>query len=172
MTLAAPIARRAALGYHGAPAMIQVHLATFTLACLLAAVTLVDLRTQRIPDWLNATLLATGLAATFFTGDKILAALVGAAAGYVAFALISLGYRLVRGREGLGLGDAKLLGAAGAWIGWIGLPFVVLIAAAAGLGYVAYERLRGREIDGGHILPFGPFLCAGVMIVWCVFVYS
>jgi leader peptidase (prepilin peptidase) / N-methyltransferase len=152
--------------------MLQIHLATFTLACLLAAIALVDLRTRRIPDGLNAMLLACGLAEAFFVEGDMIAALIGACAGFAAFALLGLAYRRVRGHDGLGLGDAKLLGAAGAWLGWIGLPFVVLLAASAGLGYVAYERLRGREVDPMQVLPFGPFLCAGVLIVWCAFVYS
>ena len=56
---------------------------------------------------------------------------IGAAAGFAVFWSIGAAYRRYRGRDGLGGGDAKLLAAAGAWVGWQGLPLVVLIGAGA-----------------------------------------
>src|SRR3546814_12547732 len=60
--------------------------------------------------------------------------IIGAVAGYGALLGISGGYRLFRGREGLGLGDVKLLGALGAWFGWQALPFILLFAASLEIG--------------------------------------
>jgi prepilin signal peptidase PulO-like enzyme (type II secretory pathway) len=70
----------------------------------------------------------------------------------------------VRGRVGLGGGDAKLFAAIGAWIGWPGLPSVLLISGFAGLTY-AFLRGRGRLRPHDRI-PFGPALALGGWIVW------
>lgn len=142
--------------------------ATGVLAALLAAAAIIDARTLRIPDALNATLVAAGLAATWWLGKPLAAALIGVAAGYGALWLVNRLYRVTRGRDGLGLGDAKLLAGAGAWVGWMGLPFVVLIAAALGIVWVAALRIGGRALKRQDALAFGPFLCVGVMAVWLV----
>jgi leader peptidase (prepilin peptidase)/N-methyltransferase len=92
--------------------------------------------------------------------------LIGIAAGYVGLLALNFAYRKVRGRDGLGMGDAKFLAAAGAWLGWSGLPFVVLIASATGIVYVAARRIAGRALGGRDALAFGPFLCVGFFVVW------
>jgi leader peptidase (prepilin peptidase)/N-methyltransferase len=78
-------------------------------------------------------------------------------------------YRLIRGREGLGGGDAKLLSVAGAWVGWAALPDVVLLAAVLGLGLVAIMHIRGRTMDRLAIIPFGPCLA---LALWIVYLYG
>ena len=83
----------------------------------------------------------------------------GAIAGYLAFALIYWFYRGVRGSEGIGYGDVKLLAALGAWHGWRALPQLVLIATILACAAVAVVILRTREREALHNpLPFGPFL--------------
>jgi leader peptidase (prepilin peptidase)/N-methyltransferase len=154
--------------YHAAFVM---HLATFALALLLLAVAIIDARTLRIPDWLNALIIVSGLIATWTLGRDLIAAAIGVAAGYAALWLVNWLYRRARRRDGIGLGDAKLLAGAGAWLGWAGLPFVVLAASAAGLAYVGIDRVRGRPFEAGRILPFGPFLCLGIYFVWLVRAY-
>lgn len=146
-------------------------LATLILAALLGAAAVIDIRTMRIPDALNAALVLTGLCATWLMGKPLAPALTGVALGYGALFLINQAYRAARGRDGLGMGDAKLLAGAGAWLGWSGLPFVVLIASALGLGFVAAQRVAGRAPRGDDALAFGPLLCAGVLIVWLVQAY-
>jgi leader peptidase (prepilin peptidase)/N-methyltransferase len=91
---------------------------------------------------------------------------IGAAAGFSILALLREGYRQLRGHDGLGLGDAKLLGAVGAWLGWHALSSVVLLAALGGLGIAVIVRLSGRSITPDQKLPFGPFLAAGAWVVW------
>jgi len=60
----------------------------------------------------------------------------------VLFVLIELTYRRLRGQDGLGRGDAKLLAAGGAWCGWSGLPLIVLISSALALiAAVAYPEI-------------------------------
>ncbi len=141
-------------------------LATLTLAGLLAIAATIDLRTRRIPDVLNLATAIAGLTATWLLQRDMWVSLIGIAAGYVALFLVSVGYRQLRGRDGLGLGDAKLLAGGGAWIGWMGLPFAVLMAAGAGLVFVAVSNLAGRKLTAIDALPFGPFLAAGIFATW------
>ena len=77
--------------------------------------------------------------------------------------LIAISYRALRGRDGLGLGDAKLLGGIGGWLGWQVLPLVLLLASLGGLLWAALLALSGRQIDGQTALPFGTFLCLAVV---------
>jgi leader peptidase (prepilin peptidase)/N-methyltransferase len=75
-------------------------------------------------------------------------------------------YRAIRGRDGLGGGDAKLLAAAGAWVGVRALPQVVLFAAIAGLVAAAGLRIAGVRLGAQSALPFGPFLALATWLVW------
>ncbi|MDX2235191.1 MAG: A24 family peptidase [Hyphomonadaceae bacterium] len=144
-----------------------VHAATALLALLLGAVAVVDARTQRIPDALNIALVVSGLAATALLERDLVAALVGVAAGYGAIALVNGAYRRLRGRDGIGMGDAKLLAGAGAWLGWTGLPFVVLIGATLGIAAALALRVRAHGT-----IAFGPFLAAGFFAVWIATMYG
>jgi leader peptidase (prepilin peptidase)/N-methyltransferase len=72
----------------------------------------------------------------------------------------------LRGREGLGQGDAKLLAAAGAWLGAVALPQVILVAALSALLVAAALRLSGRTMHAHSALPFGPFLALAIWALW------
>lgn len=127
----------------------------------LLALALIDLRTFRLPDALTLPLVAAGLllAATGVPGGLALPspadAALGAAAGFVGLAGIRWLYARVRGVEGLGLGDAKLAAAGGAWLGWAALPWLLLVAASAAL---AGAWLVHRSLRGDLAVPFGPAL--------------
>lgn len=133
--------------------------ATVVLTLLLLAIARADLRTLRIPDSLNALLAASGLALAVL-GERPWDHVIGALAGYALFWTIGEAHFRRTGREGLGLGDAKLFGAAGAWLGWQALPFVLLIAALGGLAAALLNR-RGE-------LAFGPWLALGLWVMWLV----
>jgi len=90
---------------------------------------------------------------------------IGAALGYGALLAIALAYRALRGRDGLGLGDAKLLGALGAWFGWQALPFILLIAASTGL---AVMLATGRAKDRTARAPLGTFLALAALPAWII----
>ncbi len=152
--------------------MTLVHFATTLLAALLALVTIIDLRTMRIPDVLNAALVVSGLAVNWILHRTIVDALVGAVAGYAAIYALNAVYRALRGGDGMGMGDAKLLAGAGAWLGWVGLPFVALLGSAVGIIFVAIQRLRGRTLHARDALAFGPFLCVGIFVVWLAQAYA
>lgn len=66
----------------------------------------------------------------------------------------------------MGQGDAKLVAALGAWVGWQGLPTVMLYAAIGGLIVAAVLAARGESVSRERALPFGPYLCAGGWLVW------
>jgi leader peptidase (prepilin peptidase)/N-methyltransferase len=122
----------------------------------LLALALIDLETWLLPDVLTLPLIAAGLAVSAFglvPGMSLANAAAGAAAGYLVLAGTGYLYRRLRGREGLGLGDAKLLAAAGAWLGLASLPWVVLGAALLGL---VLAVLRARPLRAETAVPFGP----------------
>lgn len=132
----------------------------------LLALALIDLRAWLLPDTLTLPLLAAGLAAAAMglpPGTSLANAVGGAAAGYAALAGLGYVYRRLRGREGLGLGDAKLLGAAGAWLGLDSLPWVVLAAALLGLVLALAQR---QPMRAETAVPFGPALA---LAFWAVF---
>jgi leader peptidase (prepilin peptidase)/N-methyltransferase len=120
-----------------------------------------------LPDILNLPLAAVGLAVAWMLGPGALGdAAIGAAAGFLTFAALAWAYRRLRGRDGLGLGDAKLAMAAGAWVSWTGLPTVVTLAALAALAMVLGRALAGRPVAPTEPVPFGPYLAAGLWLVW------
>jgi prepilin signal peptidase PulO-like enzyme (type II secretory pathway) len=92
-------------------------------------------------------------------------ALGGLLAGAGLLAIVGFAYQWLRGREGLGEGDAAVLGLIGAFVGWRGILPVVLLATATGLilGVPALLALR-RPLHTP--LPFAPFLCAGGLAVY------
>jgi leader peptidase (prepilin peptidase)/N-methyltransferase len=135
------------------------------LGWTLLALAVIDLREMVLPDPLTLPLIAAGLAVAALAFPRPLDHLIGAAIGGAGFAALGWAWHWATGREALGLGDAKLFAAAGAWLGWQGLPSVLLIASAAGLAAVLVRALFGA---GGlrAPLPFGPALAAGFWLTW------
>ena len=127
----------------------------------------IDLRSWRLPDVLTLPLIVLGLIAGWlFAPDELIDRAIGAVAGYFSLWLVAYCYRRLRGREGLGLGDAKLLAAGGAWVGASGLPSVVAGGAIAALLVAAGLMLTGARVGRTSALPFGPFLAAAIWAVW------
>ncbi|MEM9551735.1 MAG: A24 family peptidase, partial [Pseudomonadota bacterium] len=116
---------------------------TVTIAPLLAWLCVTDMRSFRIPDAASLTLIVFGLVSSFWLRLTDPAdALLGATLGYGVFAALGAAYVARHGEEGLGLGDAKLLGAAGAWLGWRDLPMLVALAAVSALVFALLIRSR------------------------------
>lgn len=140
---------------------------------LLLVLAAIDAAEMWLPDELTATLAVGGVAAGLLAAPPELGErLIGGLAGFGSLWLISVGYRLLRGREGLGGGDPKLLGAIGLWLGWRMLPAVLLIAALVGLGVVALAMVRGRAVAADTALPFGTFLAIAAYPAWLVMIAS
>ena len=109
---------------------------------LLLALAALDIAEFWLPDPLTLTLALAGFAAGLVGIDPPLTdRLIGGAAGFGSLWLIGFSYKRLRGREGLGGGDPKLLGAIGLWLGWRMLPAVLLLAAMTGLALVLLGML-------------------------------
>jgi leader peptidase (prepilin peptidase)/N-methyltransferase len=133
---------------------------------LLAAL---DVEYQWLPDRLTLPLIPAGLAVAWLgIGPALEERLIGAAAGFLALALIAFLYRRLRGREGLGGGDPKLLAAIGAWLGWQQLPFVMLGAGLLGLTAVLLRKARGEAVKATDRLPLGTLLALAAWPIWLI----
>ncbi|GAB4147545.1 MAG: hypothetical protein Tsb0016_18210 [Sphingomonadales bacterium] len=138
------------------------------LAAALFYLAVYDFRHQILPDLVTLPLLVCGLAyhGLAATGEWRDAA-IGAVAGYAAIWIVNLIYRALRGRDGIGMGDAKLLAAAGAWLGWAALPGVLLLASLSGLAFAGALMLATRRVGGPDWrMPFGPFLALAFWLLW------
>lgn len=132
------------------------------LGATLVALAFIDIDTQLLPDDLTLPLLWAGIAvaALGWTRLSLAASVGGAIAGYLSLWLVHHAYRLVRGREGMGGGDFKLLAALGAWLGWQLIPSIVLLASAVG-AVVGLALIVFRAHDRAVPIPFGPYLAGG-----------
>jgi leader peptidase (prepilin peptidase) / N-methyltransferase len=137
------------------------------LAVALTWAAFVDLDRFILPDIITLGLVGAGLAMRVLKGfNALLPFLAGALLGYGLLALAAVAYRRFKGRDGLGKGDAKLLAAAGAWLGWTMIPTVLLVASAAALAWVAAAGLVRRRFVATERFAFGPFLAAAFWLVW------
>ncbi len=157
----------AAAGTSGDPAQLWL---SCGLGWTLLALAWIDWEHLRLPDVLTLPLLMAGLGATWlFDPAQAPQHAAAAALGFTAFWLLARGYRALRGRDGLGGGDAKLLAAGGAWIGLEHLPLVVTGAAVLGILLGAFQQWQGKVVVATTALPFGPCLCAAVWGCWLVY---
>jgi leader peptidase (prepilin peptidase)/N-methyltransferase len=137
------------------------------LGWTLLALGWIDWTSFLLPDALTLPLLLVGLAVTAVEEPEALADhCLAAALGYLSFAGIGLAYRRLRGRDGLGGGDAKLIAAAGAWCGLEALPSVVLGSAALGLLAALGAALAGRTLTSRTWIPFGTCIALAFWLVW------
>ena len=137
------------------------------LAAALVALSVIDLDTMRLPDAITLPLIATGPLIAWALGwDTPFWRILSAGAGFLALFGVAEAYRALRGRSGLGLGDAKLFAAAGAWLGIGALPSVLLWACGIALAAVLLAVALRRDIQASSRIPFGPFLAFGFWMVW------
>jgi len=130
----------------------------------------IDWRTFRLPNAITLPLIILGIAFNTFSDLRFTTpslAFVGAFLGYGLLWVLNTGYRLLKNRDGIGMGDAKLLAALGAWLGLSTLPSILLMASLAGvLGGIIWLKLRRHHLR--EAFPFGPFLAiAGIIeLLW------
>ncbi len=153
-----------AWGYSAIPAPLIPE--SWILAIGLVILASTDLLQLRLPSAITLPLLGVGLvlssedfSPTF--GDRA----IGACIGYLVISVIAHTYRKLSGREGIGLGDAKLFAAAGAWLGWTALPSVLLLASIGGLLWGIVRFLVNKATLYAP-LPFGVPLAAAFWLVW------
>ena len=133
------------------------------LGWTLLTIAWIDIEQLILPDILTLPLVLMGLAVTAWeTPDALGDHALAAAVGYMVFRGIAYLYRVLRGREGLGEGDAKLLAACGAWLGLLSLDLVILVAAGIGLIGAAVAWAAGQRLDVASAVPFGAALAAAL----------
>jgi leader peptidase (prepilin peptidase)/N-methyltransferase len=150
-------------------------LAALLFTWALVSLTVIDLDHTILPDAITIPLLWLGLLLSLFWHADLegpaptdpSSAILGAVFGYLILWSVYWAFKLVTGKEGMGYGDFKLLGALGAWMGWQMLPLILLLSAftgaVAGIGLIL---LRGR--DRNVPMPFGPYLAAAgwIALLW------
>jgi leader peptidase (prepilin peptidase)/N-methyltransferase len=166
----APAVELAALGV-AVWALLAVPRTDVWLTCLFGWTLLtlgwIDLRTTKLPDVLTLPLLVTGLAATAVSDfDALLDHVAAAALGFGALFGIARAYRWLRGRDGMGLGDAKLFAALGAWLGLRDLPAVLLVAFCLALMAAIIASVGGGRMKAVAAIPFGAFLALAGWLIW------
>ncbi len=145
---------------------LEIALTLILLAALLA-LAVIDWRTYRLPDLLTLPLILLGLAAAWLLDQPVWLHALGAAVGYGVLVFLEKSYEKLRGRPGLGRGDAKLFAAGGAWCGALALPLMLLAASLSALIWILIHRLvTGAEIKADSMIAFGPFLGFGIGFVF------
>ena len=150
--------------------IIFQHWIQIILVLVLGYLAYVDLRTFRLPDAITLPLILCGLFFNAFSEQRFTSfqdSVIGAILGYISLWTLNALYRLAKKQDGIGMGDAKLLAALGAWLGWFALPGILLIASLVGLiGGLAW--LKWNKQSHRSAFPFGPFLAiAGIIeLLW------
>ena len=142
--------------------------AALVLTWGLIALSVIDFDHQLLPDSITLPLLWLGLLLslqTLFVDSA--SSIVGAAVGYLSLWSIYVLFKWVTGKEGMGYGDFKLLAMLGAWVGWQGLPVIVLLSSVVG-AVVGIVLIVARGRDRNIPIPFGPYLAAAgwLTLLW------
>jgi len=125
----------------------------------------IDFETFRLPDVITLPLILAGLGVTWaYQPTALYDHAAAAALGYLAFRLLDFAYLAIRHRQGLGEGDAKLLAAAGAWVGLGALSYVILGAGLVGIG-MAICSGRQEDLRRERQIAFGPALALAFFLV-------
>lgn len=140
-------------------------LAAIVMIWALIAAFMIDADTQLLPDQITLPLLWLGLLLNLQGWFVPLQdAVIGAAAGYLSLWSVYWLYKLIRGREDMGYGDFKLMGALGAWFGWQALPALILMSSIVGAvlgGAMLLLQRKGSETT----FPFGPYIAGAGLII-------
>src|SRR5256885_4657216 len=144
------------------------------LALIAIAIAVIDARWFIIPNELSAAGFALALVnAASEAPDAIWEAIGIAVLRGSVLALLFLGlreiYRRLRGHDGIGMGDVKLAGVAGTWLGWTTMPIAIEIAALSGIVVFGVRYYAGsRVLDVSVKFPFGLFLAPSIWIGWLI----
>jgi leader peptidase (prepilin peptidase)/N-methyltransferase len=134
-------------------------------ACSLIAIAFIDLHHKIVPDVISLPGIVVGFAFSLlpFTPLPWRDSLIGIVGGGGFLLMVAIFFEKMTGRQGMGMGDVKMLAMIGAWMGWKALPFVILVSSVAGSligGTVLIASRQGVRTK----IPFGPFLSLGAMI--------
>ena len=128
----------------------------------------IDLKHYIIPDVLTFPMMALGFFKSFDPNlspifPNYINSLLGGIIGYGIIWLLIFFYKKIRNKEGMGLGDAKLLSAIGFWFGWISIPFVIFLSSVLAL-LVVTPSLINKSKEMSSQIPFGPYLVLGSVL--------
>ena len=141
----------------------------FILSIFFVIIFFIDLKHFIIPNELTFPLMAIGLLKSFdpnlnqYLFPNFLNSLIGGVAGYIIIWMIIFIYKRLRNKEGMGLGDAKLLSAIGFWFGWISIPFILFFSSFIAL-VLAIPSLINKSKNLSSQIPFGPYLILGCIL--------
>ena len=136
----------------------------FVFAAALITITFIDLDHRIIPDVISLPGIALGLAVSFVSPLVApLDAFIGALAGGGVLLGIALAYEAIRGHEGMGGGDIKLLAMIGAFLGWQSLFVTLMVASIVG-SLIGVALMIRQGADAKLAIPFGPFLACGALV--------
>ena len=141
----------------------------FILSIFFIIIFFIDLKHFIIPNELTFPLMAIGLLKSFdpnlnqYLFPNFLNSLIGGVAGYIIIWMIIFIYKRLRNKEGMGLGDAKLLSAIGFWFGWISIPFILFFSSFIAL-VLAIPSLINKSKNLSSRIPFGPYLILGCIL--------
>ena len=129
----------------------------------------IDLKHFIIPNSLTFPLMFIGFIKSFdpnldnFLFPNYINSLIGGVIGYLIIWLIIFVYKKVRNKEGMGLGDAKLLSAIGFWFGWVSIPFVLFLSSIIALMF-SLPSLINKSKNLSSQIPFGPYIIIGITL--------
>ena len=128
----------------------------------------IDLKHFIIPNEITYPLMMLGFLKSFdpnlnlYLFPNFIDSLIGGFLGYIIIWLVIFIYKKFRNKEGMGLGDAKLVSLIGFWFGWISIPFVIFFSSAIALIKVIPDLIKNKKNLSSEI-PFGPYLIVGCL---------
>ena len=140
----------------------------FILTICFVIIFFIDLKHFIIPNEITITLMVIGILKSIVPDlnneifPNFINSVLGGVIGYILIWLIILFYKKVRNKEGMGLGDAKLLSAIGFWFGWVSLPFILFFSSFIALVSVLPDLIKNKKNLTSQI-PFGPFIILGTL---------
>ena len=141
----------------------------FILSICFIIIFFIDMKHFIIPNELTFTLMIIGFLKSFdpylnqYLFPNYLDSLIGGVIGYSIIWFIIFAYKKLRNREGMGLGDAKLLSAIGFWFGWISIPFILFFSSFVALIF-AVPGLLNKSKNMSSQIPFGPYIILGCVL--------
>jgi leader peptidase (prepilin peptidase)/N-methyltransferase len=136
----------------------------FILIAALLVITFIDIDHRIIPDVISLPGIPLGFLCSFILPQlKWSDSLIGIAVGGGSLLTIALGYQFITGKDGMGVGDIKLLAMIGAFLGWKGVFFTIMASSLIGTAVGIVVMLRsGKGMK--MAVPFGPFLSMGAIL--------